>query len=70
MYVSDSKSKREYKELINPKILFSSIEEVKEFLNIECTKEDLLCFLELCEKEECYEYCTLIVNKINLKFRT
>ena len=54
-----------YKELINPKVLFSSIEEFEEFVNIDCSEKDLLCFLELCEKEECYEYCKIINDKLN-----
>ena len=53
-----------YNELINPINLFKSIKELKEFINIPCTKEDLKCMLQICEKEELYEYCVLIQNKI------
>lgn len=56
-----------YKSLISPSNLFSSKEEVIDFLNIESTIEDLEEFLKACEEEELYEYCSLIRDKINEK---
>lgn len=57
----------EYRNIISPSNLFSSKEEVIDFLNIESTVEDLEAFLKVCEEEELYEYCSLIKNKINEK---
>ena len=54
-----------YRDIISPSNLFSSKEEVTNFLNIESSVKDLECFLKACEEEELYEYCSLIKNKIN-----
>jgi hypothetical protein len=51
--------------LISPSNLFTSPEEVIKFINVPSTKQDLKCFLNVCEEEELYEYCLLINNKIN-----
>jgi len=50
--------------MISPSNLFSSKEEVMDFLKIESTIKDLESFLKVCEEEELYEYCSLIKNKI------
>jgi len=55
------------KQLISPSHLFKNIEEAKEFLEISATVRDLECFLEVCEEEELYEYCSIINDKINEK---
>jgi hypothetical protein len=55
----------QYNILINPSNLFSSSDEVIKFINIPSTKQDLKCFLNVCEQEELFEYCLLINNKIN-----
>jgi hypothetical protein len=52
-----------YKQLINPSNLFNSIKEVEDFLEIDATREDLLCFLKFCEEEDLYEYCRLIKER-------
>jgi len=54
----------QYNIAISPSSLFTSNEELMQFINIPATKKDLCCFLEVCEKEELYEYCLLINNKI------
>ena len=58
-----------YYDLISPSLLFKNDKEVKNFLEEECTVEDLQCFLQACEKEELYEYCSIIVKKINEKLQ-
>ena len=57
----------EYKIAISPSNIFKTTGEVKTFLTIKSTKEDLKCFLKVCEEEELYEYCMLINDKINEK---
>lgn len=58
-----------YRNIISPSNLFSSKEEVLDFLKIESTIEDLESFLKVCEEEELYEYCLLIKNKIHEKIQ-
>lgn len=55
------------KQLLSLSNLFKSINEVGEFLEISATVKDLQCFLNVCEEEELYEYCSIINNKINEK---
>lgn len=57
-----------YQDLINPTTLFCDIEEVKEFVKIDCSITDLECFLDACEKEELYEYCVIIKREIDDRF--
>ena len=57
----------QYNMLISPSNLFTSNEELMQFIEIPATKQDLYSFLDVCEKEELYEYCLLINNKINEK---
>lgn len=54
----------EYKELISPSNLFNSALEVLDFVDKECTLEDLNKFLILCEEEELYTYCRIVESKI------
>lgn len=49
----------DYQNVIRPNKLFKNIEEVKLFCN-NASKEDLKFFLEACEVEEQYEYCSYI----------
>lgn len=51
--------------VIDPAVLFEDLEEVKLFLEIECTKEDLVATLARFEKCEWFEACRLIQNKID-----
>lgn len=51
--------------LLNPSNLFDSVEEVTAFLQVDADRDSLLAFLKVCEAEELYEYCELIIDKIN-----
>lgn len=53
-----------YKELINPVNLFKNHKEFMDFIDIPCEVKDLQCMLEICEKEELYDYCFEINKKI------
>lgn len=62
----------ELENITNPSTLFESIEELTKFINIyneEDSLEDRIKQLEImlgkCERQELYEYCQIIVNKIN-----
>jgi hypothetical protein len=60
-----------YNELIHPRNLFKSVEDLKEFIKI--YDEDLLSeywdglsvMLKLCEDDELYEYCAIIKKKLD-----
>lgn len=56
-----------YKKLIDPTTLFKDENEVKEFLKLDSTIEDLISFLDDCEEKEQYKYCQLIADKIKEK---
>lgn len=51
--------------IINPCTLFKDLSEVEMFLEIECTKQDLINTLKRFEDCGWYEACILIKNKIN-----
>lgn len=51
--------------LLNPSNLFENISEVTSFLELSDDLKELQAFKEVCEKEELYEYCKLIQDKIN-----
>ena len=53
-----------YKELIDPKNLFHSLDEVKTFCALAEAKEHLVAFLAYCEEGELYEYCAIIRDAI------
>lgn len=54
----------QYEELIDPRNLFSSLQEVREFCDVAEAVEDLQAFLTVCEELELYEYCSIIRQKI------
>lgn len=62
----------EYDELTRPVNLFKSNEEVQQFIKIrlfvdlETHVRNLENMLELCEYDECYEWCALIKAEIDL----
>lgn len=63
--------KYEYDLMINPRNLFESNEELEGFIDLnpmELGREDrieaLRSFLGECEREEAYEFCRVITNKI------
>jgi hypothetical protein len=35
-----------------------------DFVDVDCSKEDLECFLAACEEEELYTYCHVIHEKL------
>lgn len=49
----------------NPKELLSKIPDFNEWLDLG-SKEDLICTLKVFEREELYEECAIIINKITL----
>lgn len=53
-----------YEDLIDPKNLFQSSEEVKAFCTLAESKEHLVAFLAYCEEGELYEYCAIIRDAI------
>lgn len=55
----------QYQRAINPKTLFKSLDDLRDFLEIPCTKKDLQCMLEIFEEEELYEECEIIFQKMN-----
>lgn len=59
----------EYEELINPKNLFTCVEEVVEFLKLPASVSELEAFLYRCEREELYEYCQLVKKEIESKIK-
>lgn len=65
--MEDYQSILKYNENISPSKLFKNKEEVIKFVHISSSLEDLKCFLNRCEEEELYEYCTIIRNKISEK---
>lgn len=50
--------------LEHPDKLLSSEEEFNEFLNLPASKEDLICFKNVCLKNELYEWAAKIHRKI------
>ena len=58
-----------YDEMISPGNLLKTQQEFNSFLNVPASKEDLQCFLKVCEEQELYEWCTDINNKINEKIK-
>lgn len=55
----------EYQQIINPSNLFNNIDEVRDFISFTDNIVELEAFLEECKKEELYEYCIVIKNKID-----
>lgn len=55
----------QYQRAINPKTLFKSLDDLRDFLEIPCTKKDLQCMLKIFEEEELYEECEIIFQKMN-----
>ena len=51
----------------NPINLFPTEKDLKEFIELECTIEDLQCFLDKLLEFELYEYCAIVRDKINVK---
>lgn len=56
----------EYESLIFPTNLFHSVEEFEEFVKIkeEGWEQGLLNLMEICEKNELYEYCAIIKKEL------
>lgn len=56
-----------FEELIRPSQFFKNEEEVRQFLETdeESTIEDLEEMLKACEEDECYEYCSIVKEKID-----
>lgn len=54
----------DYENLINPANLLS-LEEVESFCDLAECREDLEAFMERCEEEELYEYCSIIKRKLH-----
>lgn len=56
----------EYDILINPRNLFHNWYEVRAFCDLSNNVEELRAFQVECEKEEMYEYCRIIQNRIDV----
>ena len=59
----------QYNRAIDPSKLFSSIQEVEDFMDIDHSIEDLKCFLRVCEEKECYEICAVIFKRLKEEIR-
>ncbi len=74
MFISIKRFADLYYDLINPKDFFLDILDLKEFISVAPVKslkenENMIkaldSLLQVCEKEELYEYCILVKNKID-----
>lgn len=55
-----------YQDLLdNPAGILQTTEELNEFLSLSASKEDLICFRNVCERNELYEWCSIVQKKIN-----
>lgn len=66
MWDSIHKLEEIYQELLDSPIgILSSTKELMEFLELPASKEDLICFRDVCAKNELYEWALIVQRKIN-----
>ncbi len=62
-YNQSSEIEEEYENLINPSVMFSSTDDVREFIKDCDSVEALEAFKKECIKEDLFEFCAIIKEK-------